>query len=138
MNARHVPDDGLQRLLQRLAAQVEAAETPLDAVVLQERAALAAALFSLRSARGLSQAELGQLSGVEQADISRIERAQIDPRTSTLLRLVAGLDAQLTVELNGQSDDLDWQVADGGDRVSHRATQRAVEQPQHRRELEAG
>ena len=41
---------------------------------------LGATLLSLRIARGLSQQELSQISGVEQADISRIERANVDPR----------------------------------------------------------
>lgn len=98
-------EDGAERLLRDLENRaIEAGADPVDIAMLRDRAALGAAILSLRTARGLSQIELGQLSGVEQADISRIERAYTDPRTSTLLRLLAGLDARLTFELDSESD----------------------------------
>lgn len=101
----HNAEDGAERLLRDLENRaIEAGEDPVDIAMLRDRAALGAAILSLRTARGLSQIELGQLSGVEQADISRIERANTDPRTSTLLRLLAGLDARLTFELDSESD----------------------------------
>jgi transcriptional regulator with XRE-family HTH domain len=46
-------------------------------------------------ARGLTQRELADLSGVRQADISRIERGAGNPTESTLQRLAAALDRRL-------------------------------------------
>ena len=57
------------------------------------------ALSSARKRRDLSQRELAALSGVQQADISRIERGLLAPTTPTLLRLVEALDARITIEL---------------------------------------
>ena len=48
-----------------------------------------------RKARNLRQTDLAQRSGIAQADISRIERGQIAPTTSTLLKLAEALGAQI-------------------------------------------
>ena len=44
-------------------------------------------IYAARKACGLRQAELAELSGIAQADISRIERGQIAPTMPTLLKL---------------------------------------------------
>lgn len=46
----------------------------------------------------MSIAELSRRSGVPRPNISRIERGLVDPRLSTVERLLAALDLQLTVE----------------------------------------
>ncbi len=48
-----------------------------------------------RVARGLSQRELSEQSGVRQADISRIERGAGNPTESTLQRLASALEKRL-------------------------------------------
>ncbi|CAN5317789.1 MAG: helix-turn-helix domain-containing protein [Nocardioides sp.] len=48
-----------------------------------------------RKTRGLRQADLAELSGVTQADISRIERGMIAPTSATLLKLTQALGAQI-------------------------------------------
>jgi len=48
-----------------------------------------------RVARGLTQRDLADLSGVRQADISRIERGAGNPTESTFQRLAAALDSRL-------------------------------------------
>ena len=53
------------------------------------------AIYAARKARGLRQADLAELSGIAQADISRIERGQIAPTTPTLLKLADALGAQI-------------------------------------------
>jgi transcriptional regulator with XRE-family HTH domain len=58
---------------------------------------LAAALKSAREAKGLSQRELSRLSGVPQGHISRIERAGVDLRLSSLIALARFLDLELTL-----------------------------------------
>jgi ribosome-binding protein aMBF1 (putative translation factor) len=76
--------------------------TGADAVAVDvfDRAyALGAALAEARRERGLKQRELAEISGVDQGDISRIERGVLAPTTPTLLRLVEGLNARITLEL---------------------------------------
>jgi transcriptional regulator with XRE-family HTH domain len=46
-------------------------------------------------ARGLSQRELSERSGVRQADISRIERGAGNPTEATLQRLASALEKRL-------------------------------------------
>jgi XRE family transcriptional regulator, regulator of sulfur utilization len=48
-----------------------------------------------RIARGMSQRELSEASGVRQADISRIERGAGNPTEGTLQRLASALDKRL-------------------------------------------
>ncbi|HEY1703356.1 MAG TPA: helix-turn-helix transcriptional regulator [Trebonia sp.] len=48
-----------------------------------------------RVARGLSQRELAERSGVRQADVSRIERGAGNPTEATLQRLAAALKQRL-------------------------------------------
>ena len=57
------------------------------------------AAYAARKARDLRQADLAELSGIAQADISRIERGQIAPTTPTLLKLADALGAQIQLVL---------------------------------------
>lgn len=59
--------------------------------------AVANQLLQLRLDRGLSQAELSRRTGIAQAEISKIERGVIEPRTGTLSKLARGLDAQVAL-----------------------------------------
>ena len=54
---------------------------------------------SARKARNLRQSDLAELSGIAQADISRIERGQIAPTVPTLLKLTDALGAQIQLVL---------------------------------------
>ena len=56
------------------------------------REALGAQLASARAAKELSQPALSEKSGVQQAEISRIERGIANPTVSTLARLALALD----------------------------------------------
>jgi ribosome-binding protein aMBF1 (putative translation factor) len=62
--------------------------------------AMGSALIQARQKRSLTQRALADFSGVQQADISRIERGILAPTTSTLMRLVEALDGRLLIELN--------------------------------------
>src|SRR5689334_5556527 len=84
------------------SATRRAGKTAADEVAVEvfDRAyALGAALAEARRQRALKQRELADLSGVDQADISRIERGVLAPTTPTLLRLAKGLNARITLEL---------------------------------------
>ena len=54
---------------------------------------IAGQLLALRHRRGLTQRRLSELSGVQQADISRIERGETQPTTVTARRLANALGA---------------------------------------------
>lgn len=56
---------------------------------------IAVQVIELRERHGLSQAELAARCGIDQADISRIERGSTSPTARTLQRIAEALDADL-------------------------------------------
>lgn len=60
---------------------------------------IATQIMQARKQRELTQMELASLSGVQQADISRIENGQMFPTTETLSRLLSALNAKVSIEL---------------------------------------
>ena len=48
-----------------------------------------------RRERNLTQKQLAELSGIDQAEISRIERGQANPTAATLSALTRALDVDL-------------------------------------------
>lgn len=64
---------------------------------LDERAAIGAQLAAARTARSLTQPALASLTGIQQAEISRIESGVGNPTASTLLRIVDALELKLTL-----------------------------------------
>jgi len=65
---------------------------------LDARTALGAQLKAARTAHGLSQPALAQLSGLQQAEISRIENGVANPTADTLVRLATALDLTLALQ----------------------------------------
>lgn len=57
------------------------------------------AVAAARAKKGLSQKELSLLSGIDQSDLSKIERGIANPSVNTLNRIAQALDATLTVSL---------------------------------------
>jgi DNA-binding XRE family transcriptional regulator len=73
---------------------------------LDSRFHVAGQLLALRRRRGISQRQLSALSGVQQADISRIERGETQPTTVTARRLADALGADFgfyEVDIAGQA-----------------------------------
>ena len=64
---------------------------------IQERQALGAQLAAARAKRALTQQMLAERSGLQQAEISRIERGLGNPTTTTLMRLLDALEYELTL-----------------------------------------
>jgi transcriptional regulator with XRE-family HTH domain len=59
---------------------------------------LARQVFDLRKTAGLTQRQLAAKSGVQQADISRIEAGDANPTLATIAALAYALGAQLALE----------------------------------------
>jgi transcriptional regulator with XRE-family HTH domain len=57
----------------------------------EPRAVFATNLRARRTAAGLSQEALGKASGMHYTEISRLERAERDPRLGTIVKLARGL-----------------------------------------------
>lgn len=55
-------------------------------------------LKSARHGRGLNQQQAGNLVGITQAMVSRIETGESNARIDTLFRLLAALDMEMTVK----------------------------------------
>lgn len=56
-------------------------------------------LKSIRSQKGLTQEQVGNLVGITQAMISRIESGTSSARVDTLFRVLAALELEMTVQL---------------------------------------
>jgi len=56
------------------------------------------ALVEMRKNKNLTQKELAELTGIHQADISKIENCNANPSLSTIRRLAKGLGKKLKIE----------------------------------------
>lgn len=56
---------------------------------------------ALRKEKGLTQNQLGELVGVQKAQISRIENNTSNVKITTLLKVLNALDAKLTWKIKG-------------------------------------
>lgn len=56
---------------------------------------IAVQIIELREQHGLTQAELAERCGIDQGDISRIERGSTSPTARTLQRIAEALDADV-------------------------------------------
>ena len=57
------------------------------------------AVAAARARKGLSQKELSDLTGIDQSDLSKIERGIANPSVNTLSRIAQALDAKLMVTI---------------------------------------
>jgi ribosome-binding protein aMBF1 (putative translation factor) len=65
-----------------------------DETVVGQTYRLAVQVMERRERLGLTQTELAERTGIDQGDISRIERGSIFPNEKTLLRLADALGAE--------------------------------------------
>jgi ribosome-binding protein aMBF1 (putative translation factor) len=63
--------------------------------VLAQAYSMAMQVIELRERHGLTQKQLAERCGLDQADISRIERGAVSPTARTLQRIADALDADL-------------------------------------------
>jgi DNA-binding XRE family transcriptional regulator len=88
-------DDFIEEL--ETEAQAEGPEAVAELEAFRLHFSLARQLAARRRERHLTQKQLADLSGIDQAEISRIERGQANPTTATLgtLMRVLAVDVQL-------------------------------------------
>lgn len=68
-------------------------------------AQIGALLSRRRRQRGLTQAQLGDIAGLRQATVSRIEAGSEAARLETLCALLAGLDLELQIVQRSRSPE---------------------------------
>jgi len=81
-------------------------------IPLQTPAQLADHLRSFRKARGLTQAQLGRMIGIDQSRIARVERNPDRVSVRTLLELLAALRVRVLLEQAAPSKASDDRPAD--------------------------
>lgn len=64
------------------------------------------AMIKVRKEQGLTQKQLSELTGISQADISRIENGTRNPSLGMIKRLAAGMGMQLKLEFLPVSNQL--------------------------------
>jgi XRE family transcriptional regulator, regulator of sulfur utilization len=79
----------------RAESRAEGLEAVAELQMFQEQYQLARQLFELRRARGWTQKQLAARSGVQQSELSRIERGEGNPTFRTLSALARALDVRL-------------------------------------------
>ena len=57
------------------------------------------AVAAARAEKGISQKELSELTGIDQSDLSKIERGVANPSIGTLNRIAEALGAKLVVSI---------------------------------------
>lgn len=57
------------------------------------------AVAAARARKGYSQKELSVITGIDQSDISKIERGMANPSVNTLNRIAQALDAKLSISI---------------------------------------
>lgn len=86
-------DDFIKEL--EAEAQAEGPEAVAELEALRLHFSLARQLAARRRDRRLTQMQLAGLSGIDQAEISRIERGQANPTTATLGALTRALAVEV-------------------------------------------
>ncbi len=61
--------------------------------------AVASAVSSARASKGISQKQLASLTGIDQSDISKIERGIANPSVATLDRIAKALGGSLSISI---------------------------------------
>lgn len=79
-----------QEVRKEIFTEKEIAESNLRVSIIRE-------IIKARQEQGLSQYQLGELSGVKQSAIARLERGNISPTIDTIQKLLSPLGKRLAV-----------------------------------------
>lgn len=81
-----------------LAEQLEDPEFRAEWDALQPELAIAQAMIDAREEAEMTQQKLSEMTGIAQADISKLESGNGNPTLRTLQRLAAGMGRRLRIE----------------------------------------
>lgn len=81
-----------------LAEELKDPEFKAEYDALEPKFAIIQAMIDARKESGLTQKELSEKTGINQADISKLEHGNANPSLRTLKRLAAGMGRTLKVE----------------------------------------
>ena len=71
--------------------------TPEEITASELRVALIGELIMARQEKGISQAKLGELTGIKQPVLSRIERGTVSPNLETVQKVLYALGKKLVI-----------------------------------------
>lgn len=71
--------------------------TPEEIAVSRARIEIISSIIDARQAKGLSQQELAEITGIKQPAIARLENGHISPSVDTINKLLAPLGKRLAV-----------------------------------------
>ena len=81
-----------------LKEQLQDAELRAEYEALEPEFAIMQAMIDARKSNGMTQKQLAEATGINQADISKLERGSGNPSLRTLQRLAAGMGMRLKLE----------------------------------------
>ena len=81
-----------------LKEQMKDPEFKQEYDALEPEFAIIQALIDARKASGLTQKQLAEITGIAQADISKLENGNANPSLRTLQRLASGMGKALKIE----------------------------------------
>ena len=81
-----------------LKEQMKDPEFKREYDALEPEFAIIQALIDARKASGLTQKQLAEITGIAQADISKLENGNANPSLRTLQRLASGMGTSLKIE----------------------------------------
>ncbi|MBR5225049.1 MAG: helix-turn-helix transcriptional regulator [Clostridia bacterium] len=81
-----------------LKEQMQNAEFRAEYEALEPEFAIMQAMIDARKSSGLTQKQLAEKTGINQADISKLEHGSGNPSLRTLQRLAAGMGMRLKLE----------------------------------------
>ena len=81
-----------------LKEQMKNPEFKREYDTLEPEFAIIQALIDARKASGLTQKQLAEITGIAQADISKLENGNANPSLRTLQRLASGMGTSLKIE----------------------------------------
>lgn len=82
-----------------LADQLKDPKVKKEYDALESKYALIESIIIARKEKNLTQKELSELTGITQADLSKIENGNANPSLNTLLKIAKGLGKKLQVSL---------------------------------------
>jgi ribosome-binding protein aMBF1 (putative translation factor) len=88
----------MRTLENALAEQMKNSAFKAEYEALEPEFAIIQAIIDARKNSGMTQKELSEITGIAQADISRLENGNANPSLKTMQRLALGMGMKLKIE----------------------------------------